>query len=114
MWQNFYDKLKGLNLGKKLIIFTHNLGSFDGYFMLRSHSLFNYTNNPKEISPLIDNKNKFITIGYKYSIKNYLSEEQLADKGIYDEKFKNKKDYFNWTFLDSYRLFPISLNEFFP
>lgn len=55
LWEKFYDKLISLDLGTSLKIYSHNLGSFDGYFIL--NSLFNYWENPKDINPLIDDRN---------------------------------------------------------
>ena len=40
-------------------IFTHNLGSFDGYFIYKELSQIL---EPNEISTIIDDKNKFIQI----------------------------------------------------
>ena len=40
MWETFYNKLKNLNLESDLKIYSHNLGSFDGYFIISS--LYNY------------------------------------------------------------------------
>ena len=52
-----------LKLGNTLIIFSHNLGSFDGYFILPS--LFEVAEDPEmDIELLIDPKNKFISIEY--------------------------------------------------
>ena len=36
MWKDFYERLESLNLGEKLVIYSHNLGAFDGYFILPS------------------------------------------------------------------------------
>lgn len=111
LWKNFYDKLKNLDLGKNLKIYSHNLGSFDGYFI--SQSLYNYCHNPKNITTLIDNRNNFISISFKYSqVSDFsITEESLAEANIFEENMVGAKDYYNWTFLDSYRLFPVSLNE---
>jgi hypothetical protein len=64
-------------------IFVHNLGSFDGYFIYKGLS---EQVEPKSINTIIDNQNKFITINMK-------------------TKFNKMK----W--LDSYRIFPVSLNQ---
>lgn len=111
MWSNFYKRLKGLNLSSKLIIYSHNLGAFDGYFI--TQSLFNYEKDFNNIQILIDNANNFITINYKYSTQPYLNlcEEELAEKGFFNENANLLKDNFHWVFLDSCRVFPISLNE---
>ena len=68
------------------IIFTHNLGSFDGYFIYKALSNY-FTDNPEIVSTIIDNQNKFITI--KVNLDN------------------NK----NIKWLDSYRIFPLSLDD---
>jgi len=64
-------------------IFSHNLGSFDGYFIYKALSNFFEPNN---ISTIIDHHNKFIKINLK-----------LDNKEI--------------TFLDSFRIFPVKLNK---
>jgi hypothetical protein len=45
------------------IIFAHNLGNFDGLFLLRG--MLTYVKDITEISSLIDHHNKFILIKYK-------------------------------------------------
>jgi len=47
------------------VIFVHNLGSFDGFFIYKY--LSNYA-KPDKVSTIIDDKNKFIQISYKESI----------------------------------------------
>ena len=93
MWKSFYDKIKELKplRGRELIVYSHNLGSFDGYFILPS--LLNYTDQLNSVEPLIDDKNKFISITYKYSEFPYInmSEEELSSRGIYEEDAKYKK-----------------------
>ena len=64
-------------------IFLHNLGSFDGYFIYKELSK-NF--KPNEISTIIDDKNKFIKI--------FLKKEDL-----------------DITWKDSYRIFPLSLDN---
>ena len=102
---------------KNLTIYSHNLGSFDGYFIYRPlvkyfKELYYDKSNP--IDALIDDRNKFITITAKYlynSLSGY-SEEQLADLGYSEnDKLKKSRDIAKWKFLDSYRLFSMSLNE---
>ena len=68
-----------------LNVFVHNLGSFDGYFIFKYFTKF-FDN--KDINTIIDKQNKFITI-------------TLVDK----------KTGVKVKFLDSYRLFPVSLNN---
>ena len=64
-------------------IFVHNLGNFDGYFIYKGLS---EQMEPKFVNTIIDNQNRFIVINLKTPLK----------------KIK-------W--LDSYRIFPVSLNE---
>lgn len=56
--------MDSLKLGKIMIIFTHNLGAFDGYFILPS--LYSICENPRDVNLLIDDKSKFITISYSF------------------------------------------------
>jgi len=49
----------------KGVIFVHNLGSFDGFYIYKY--LSNYS-EPENVSTIIDNKNKFIQISLKDSI----------------------------------------------
>ena len=54
---------------KNLTIYSHNLGSFDGYFIYKPlvkyfKELYYDKSNP--IDALIDDRNKFITITAKY------------------------------------------------
>jgi hypothetical protein len=84
-----FNQIKDLNLGDRLTIYSHNLGAFDGYFILPS--LFGYTTDPKNVHCLIDDSNRFILLSFKF-------------------KDSNGKDC-KWTFKDSYRLFPTSLEN---
>ena len=69
------------NNGYFKFIFVHNLGSFDGWFIHKALSIFV---DIEQVKTIMDNQNKFISIHYKeYDIK--------------------------W--LDSYRIFPVSLND---
>jgi hypothetical protein len=63
-------------------IFVHNLGSFDGIFIYKAISKFFL---PEEVSTIIDDKNRFI---------------QIQLKGKY-----------NICYRDSYRVFPVSLDN---
>jgi hypothetical protein len=95
LWKEFFIYLEEVIFIKHplITIFIHNLGSFDGYFIYKQLSLF-IDNNPisddedetvrmnSDISCLLDKQNKFITIKYR---------------GI--------------TFKDSYRIFPVSLEN---
>jgi hypothetical protein len=69
-------------------IFTHNLGSFDGFFIYKY--LLNKVKNPNDLNAIIDDQNRFISIDLKI-LKN------------------NKQFHFIWK--DSFRIFPVSLNE---
>ena len=69
----------------KGIIFVHNLGSFDGFFIYKALS---NRFKPEEVSCLIDNHNKFIQITLELEI----------------QKIKI-------VFKDSYGIFPVSLKD---
>lgn len=83
MWQNFFNYLLDY-IDPSSVIFTHNLGSFDGLFIY--YNLLNKTKNINKNSSIIDKDNKFIQI--------------IAN--IEGHKF---------TFKDSMRIFPVSLND---
>jgi DNA polymerase family B len=84
LWINFMDKLNNLKL-KNCVIFTHNLGSFDGYFIYKG--LLELPDiNINNVTSIIDDLHKFISI-------------QVCWKG---SKF---------IFKDSLRVFPVSLQE---
>jgi hypothetical protein len=83
MWKDFFNYLLNY-IDPSSVIFTHNLGSFDGLYIY-----FNLLNNARNINKnesIIDKDNKFIQI--------------VAE--IEGHKF---------TFKDSMRLFPVSLND---
>jgi hypothetical protein len=65
-------------------LFVHNLGAFDGYFIYKH--LCEYANS-SNVSTIIDDKNKFIQIVWKC------------------------ENNFNIYFKDSFRIFPISLDD---
>ena len=75
-------------------IFVHNLGSFDGYFIFKYLVLI-YENDM--VDTIIDDSNKFIQISL------------LLNKPTPDQKTIEKLKYTYWR--DSYRIFPISLNQ---
>jgi hypothetical protein len=84
LWLTFISKLNEMNFGK-ITIFTHNLGSFDGYFIFKG--LLNLPDVDIDgVNSIIDNRNKFISIDFKW-------------RNI------------NLTFKDSMRIFPVSLND---
>ena len=81
-----------MNLGRDLIIYTHNLGSFDYYLL---PSIYSLAENKKQVNQLIDEKGKFIQIQYRYSTQPNLnkSEEQMVLEGLTEEDY-TKKDYY--------------------
>ena len=82
LWLDLFKYLEGNSIQGQIFIFVHNLGSFDGYFIFKTISkLF----HPSQVQTMIDHHNKFIKIILK----------------------KNKE--FIW--IDSYRIFPISLDN---
>ena len=83
LWLKFFNYLENSNNINFKYIFVHNLGSFDGIFLYKALSNFY---KPSQLETIIDDKNKFIIITLKLS--NY-----------------------KIIFKDSYRIFPISLNE---
>jgi DNA polymerase type B, organellar and viral len=84
LWVNFMNKLISLNLNK-CVIYSHNLGSFDGYFIYKG--LFELEDlDIDNIKSIIDDLHRFISI---------------------DINWKDTK----LTFKDSLRIFPVSLKE---
>ena len=65
-------------------IFVHNLGNFDGYYI---YKILNQLCEPNLLNTIIDHHNNFITI--TLNIK-----------------------FLKFTFLDSYRIFNVSLEDF--
>jgi DNA polymerase type B, organellar and viral len=84
LWLNFMNRLNDLNL-HKCIIFSHNLGSFDGYFLFKGLLDLPGVNIDK-VNSIIDDLHRFISIDIIWK----------------DTKF---------IFKDSLRIFPISLRE---
>ena len=87
LWNSYFNYLENvinnqITIEGKLIIFAHNLGSFDGYFLFKG-LMNNY--NPDQISSIIDESNSFISIQH---LGNPLIE---------------------WK--DSLRIFPVSLDN---
>jgi len=64
LWTQYFNYLKSvletnITIENKLVIFAHNLGSFDGYFLYKGlMSCY----NPNNVSSIIDEKNSFISI----------------------------------------------------
>lgn len=85
LWNQYFSYLEKLDVSQhydKLVIFAHNLGDFDGYFLYKA--LMNHY-NPESINSIIDESNSFISIKLNSSIT------------------------FEWK--DSLRIFPMSLNK---
>ena len=86
LWIRFYDELNKLNLGK-CIIYSHNLGSFDGYFIFKG--LFNIPNiDINKLNSIVNDEHQFIGIEAMVNDNKYI-----------------------WK--DSLRLFPLSLTELY-
>lgn len=87
LWKSVIDYIVDQQVNnlidKNITIFAHNLGGFDGLFLYK-YLARNF--NPAQLQCLIDDQNDFITITVK-----------IGD--------------FKLIFKDSYRIFPVSLNE---
>lgn len=88
LWLKFINLLKVRYVEN---IFIHNLGKFDGYFLFPGLLKVVGGDNINNVTPIIDNDNRFILITYKY----------LNTNG----------EAITINFRDSYRIFPISLNK---
>jgi len=84
LWLNFMNRLNDLNL-HKCVVFSHNLGSFDGYFLFKGLLELPDVNIDK-VNSIIDDLHRFIGIDIVYK------ETKLI-------------------FKDSLRIFPVSLQE---
>jgi hypothetical protein len=84
LWFNFMTKINDLNL-HKCVIFSHNLGSFDGYFIFKGLLELPGISIDK-VNSIIDDLHRFVGI---------------------DINFKDTK----LIFKDSLRIFPLSLKE---
>jgi DNA polymerase type B, organellar and viral len=84
LWLNFMDELNELKL-HKCVIFSHNLGSFDGYFIFKGLLELPEIDISK-VNSIIDDFHKFISIEIFWK----------------DSKF---------IFKDSLRIFPVSLQQ---
>lgn len=62
LWKDVFEYLTKHFKG---VIFVHNLGSFDGFFIYKYLSVFA---KPEKVSTIIDDKNKFIQISYNKEI----------------------------------------------
>ena len=84
LWTEYFNYLeKILEDLSDLTIFAHNLGSFDGYFIYKGLMM---CYNPEQLSALIDDSNRFISI-------------------------TSKNPTLSIEFKDSFRIFPISLEK---
>ena len=90
LWKEFFNYLINNNNIDLHNIFVHNLGGFDGYFIYKQLSLF----YPEFVKTLIDDNNKFILIEWLISSNSVGQNKNIRIK-----------------FLDSFRIFPVSLNE---
>lgn len=84
LWFNFMTKLNSLNLNN-CIIYSHNLGSFDGYFIYKGLLELPEINIDK-VKSIIDDLHRFISIDLVWKDSRFI-------------------------FKDSLRLFPVSLQE---
>ena len=82
LWLEFFNYLN--TLPSNTSFFVHNLGSFDGLFLYKAISL---QFKPDQVKTIIDHHNKFITISLNLENGNTI------------------------TWLDSYRIFPVSLKD---
>jgi hypothetical protein len=90
LFKDYLDFMKSLK--KAYIIYAHNLGGYDGYFLFKNFvTIVKHVNSVK---PLIDKDNKFISIDYVYT---YKTEDMDKPGGV------------TLTWKDSYRIFPNSL-----
>jgi len=85
MWNSYLTLITNKNVET---IFVHNLGKFDGYFLY--NGLLKTVDNIKNLNTIVDNKNNFISIYYS---------------------FKRDDKLFTISWKDSYRLFPVSLEQ---
>nr|YP_010192429.1 hypothetical protein LK379_mgp23 [Amanita sinensis]QZN08166.1 hypothetical protein [Amanita sinensis] len=67
LWLTFMNKINDLRLNK-ITIFSHNLGSFDGYFIFKGLLELPYV-NIDNVNSIIDNKNKIYY--YWYTLEKY-------------------------------------------
>jgi len=103
-WDKFFDFIL-INCNQN-IIFVHNLGNFDGFFIYKALS---NKFKPEEVSCLIDNENKFIQITLE------LLPDAQSLPFCYCKsnrrQWKQGMDKLKIVFKDSYRIFPVSLND---
>ena len=85
MFTEYFNYISGEGFPK--VVFVHNLGNFDGYFLYKYLLEFDYQNT----NCIIDKANEFIEISYSYN--------------------KTEKKRVKINFRDSFRVFPISLDK---
>ena len=97
MWDVFFDFI--LKNCDKDVIFVHNLGHFDGFFIYKALS---NKFKPEEISCLIDNHNKFIQITLSLPGQGKIEKLNLVfkDSSLAFARLRAKD-----------RIFPVSLND---
>ena len=80
-------------MAKRIFIYSHNFGAFDGYFI--TPSLYKYAESHKSVTMLIDDKNKFIAATYIYSILKDVKtiEEEISKEGISEEEALKSEKY---------------------
>ena len=73
----FNKYFKFLVKSKVKLIFAHNLGGFDGYFIIKY--LYHYTKDPKLVDLMLDKNNKFIkiTLSESYKSKGKINRREL-------------------------------------
>jgi hypothetical protein len=96
LWNRIFDYLNVHRLTKS-IIFCHNLGSFDGYYIYKA--LFRYCNY-NAINTIIDGDNKFI------QITGNLASQLTSVASLDGDQNPNI-----YTWKDSMRIFNVSLKE---
>lgn len=64
LFKRFFENISKLN---PHTIFVHNLGSFDGYFILKYLS---YIYEPNKVNSIIDDSKKFIQISFNITTNN--------------------------------------------
>ena len=89
-------------------VFVHNLGSFDGYFIMKYLTL-KYENN--RVSCIIDDSNKFIQISLDQNVETPSTSKVQGEGKNVNKVIKDvwKDEFIHWK--DSYRIFPISLDN---
>ena len=90
---NCFDDRSYVEPIDNIVVFVHNLGSFDGYFIFKGLVKLYGCNG---VSCIKDQHNKFVSITLSFAVKSNSSNFPKVKSII---------------FKDSYRIFPVSLNE---